>query len=158
MSAGNAHAQAQRDVRNGSSVSTGTRSSKQLLDTTDSDNIQDAGTKIFMLCTPWPEWTVSGQFLVGSARGIDSSAITASDRDGEEILSHIPPSSLRAFMSRAGQSAVSHHIFSMPLVSKINIDGPKVDEPPRYSHQHHLTLQTVDLWIEVPARVVSVEV
>jgi len=112
LSLGNAHAKAQQDARSGSSVSSGTRPlKKQPLDSTDADAMRDAGAKIFVLCIPWSEWTVSGSFLVGSSAKVDSSSITASDRDGEEILSHIPPSSMRAFLSKAGQSAVSNHIF-----------------------------------------------
>ena len=132
----NAHVQSQKDVRNGSSVSSGTGpSKKQQLDPADSDAIRDAGAKIFVLCTPWPEWTVSRGFLVGSSAKVDHSTITASDRDGEEILSYIPSSSVRAFLSRAGQSAVSYFVLSMILVSKITIDNPKVDGSPQHSHQ-----------------------
>ena len=134
LSAGNAHAKSQQDARAGSSVSSGTRpSKKQSLDPADVDAIRDGGAKIFVLCIPWSEWTVSGRFLVGSK--VDPTTITASDPDGEAILSHIPPSSMKGFLSRAGQSAVSDHIFSILLVSKTMVDDPEVDEPPRHSYE-----------------------
>ena len=117
-------------------MSSGTGSSKkQLLDPADADAIWEAGAKIFALCTPWPEWTVSHGFLIGSSAKVDPSTIRASDHDGEEILSYIPPSSVKAFLPRTGQSVVSHCILSRLLVSKIIIDDPEVDGPLRHPHQ-----------------------
>jgi hypothetical protein len=140
-------------------VSSGTGpSKKQPLDPADADAIRDAGAKIFALCTPWPEWTVARGFLIGSSAKVDPSTIKASDHDGEEILSYIPPSSVRAFLSRTGQSVVSDCILSILLVSKMIIDDPEVDGPPRHSYQQHPTMRTANLRSSIPAGVVSVEI
>ena len=110
LSAGNTHTKSQQDACTRSSVSSGTCPlKKQLLNPADINAIQDAGMKIFVLCIPWSEWTVSGHFLVGSK--VDPTTITASNSDGEAILSHIPPSSMKGFLLRAGQSVVSDHYF-----------------------------------------------
>ena len=117
MSASDAHAKAQQDAHSASSVSSRTcPPKKQLLEPADADAIQEAGAKIFALCIPWPEWSISGGFLVGSSAKVEPSTITASDRDGKEILSHVPPSSVRAFLSKAGQTAVSNDVFFILLV------------------------------------------
>ena len=89
--------------------------------------LQKVGKKLLVLYAPWPSWTISGRWIVGSSDAAAVGKITATDEAGTEILSYVPPQFVPDFMSPLGQALVSRfkpcHLFSS-LINDPN--GPQV--------------------------------
>ena len=116
------HAQTRRDAREPSrelsSASRKSQSSKTANPTADDSDYKiplgEVATKLLVLCVPWPEqWAIHGVWIV-SAHTDDKwhvssqpQRVTAMDRLGYEILSHIPRHLVNHFLSEEGQSHVS---------------------------------------------------
>ena len=89
--------------------------------------LREVGRRLFILCSPWKSWTVSGCYIVGSPGTLAAEGITATDSIGNEILSHVPVSLVADFLSRSGQSFVSRpspHCTTSILIN--NLDHPQV--------------------------------
>lgn len=106
LSASDAHSQAQKDARNGSSASAKSRVVKKPADDA-AKALQAAGRKILILCTPWPLWTISGSWIVGGSGASAARQISANDEAGKEVLSYVPRPLMTDFFSKAGQNLVS---------------------------------------------------
>jgi hypothetical protein len=82
--------------------------------------LREVGKKIFILCTPWPSWTVSGCWITDTPA---AGNITATDAAGREVLSFVPLPLVVDFLSEPGQTLVSdpgpHCIFSV-LIHNLN--------------------------------------
>jgi hypothetical protein len=75
--------------------------------------LKQVAKKLFVLYAPWPEWKISGSFIVESTTdevGPDQQlpvGITKNDAVGDRILAFIPESMHRLFFSSSGQRIVS---------------------------------------------------
>ena len=119
LSASKFHVQARQDARNPSSASWSqkSRSSCGAADSLIADpdtkaGLEEAATKIFALCVPWPElWTIHRAWIVATPnenqRGEHSQQVTSTDELGAEILSSVPHHLVDLFLSVAGQTIVS---------------------------------------------------
>ena len=83
------------------------------------EELKEVSKKIFVLCSPWPAWIVSGSFITefdpeaGSDQPTPRS-ITESDIAGDRILSFIPVQLHGLFLSSDGQKLVSHFQLHYP--------------------------------------------
>ena len=76
--------------------------------------LKEVARKLVVLCTPWPDWKVSGPFIaelpeVGtdSDKELPGVIITKNDTVGDRILSFVPGHLHEAFLSPFGQKIVS---------------------------------------------------
>ena len=111
--------QARQDARNPSSVSRSRKSGSSrnaagslIGDPDTKAGLEEAATKIFALCVPWPElWTIHGAWIVATPnekqRGQQSQQVTCTDDLGAEILASVPHHPVDLFLSVAGQTIVS---------------------------------------------------
>ena len=137
LSASKSHAQARQDARNPSSVlqSRKPRSSRNAAGSLIGDpdtkaGLEEAATKIFALCVPWPElWTIHGSWIVATPnekqRGQQSQQVTCTDDLGAEILASVPHHLVDLFLSAAGQTIVSspnglRHEYNEHLIGERN--------------------------------------
>ena len=70
--------------------------------------LERAGKMIFVLCTPWKSWKVSGSWIAEASSLLDAGNITATDDVGREILSYVPLPFVADFLSSTGQDLVSY--------------------------------------------------
>jgi hypothetical protein len=84
-----------------------------------SRELKEAARKLFALCAPWPEWKIFGSFIAESSTdtvGLDQElpvGITKNDAVGDRVLSYIPESMHRVFLSLSGQRIVSSSFASL---------------------------------------------
>jgi hypothetical protein len=101
------------DARSGSSVSRKARRAKPEVDSETKKEYRGIAGQLFVLCTPWPLWSVSGSWIVGGTPA--TGRITATDDAGMEILSYVPLPLVADFLTKTGQFEVSRlkpfHIF-----------------------------------------------
>ena len=109
LSASEAHIKAHKDAR---SVSVKSASTRPRITTQPSVAVlrdlahllRGIGNMIFNLCTPWPTWSISGDWIAETPA---TGKITETDATGREILAFVDPEIMGAFMKTTGQAIVS---------------------------------------------------
>ena len=96
------------DVYNGSSASARSRVVERPLTEEVSKALYLAGQQIFVMCTPWPSWMISGDRIAGDPKTPAAGKINETDDAGREILSYVPPQLIPDFLSAAGQKIVRY--------------------------------------------------
>ena len=119
LSASDAHAKDRQNARIPSSTSQPRkpRSSRAVTPVIEDPDIkrglEEAATKIFALCVPWPDlWAIHGAWVVAAPNKKQyaqpqNQQVFGSDALGTEILSHLPRNLVGAFLSEPGQILVS---------------------------------------------------
>lgn len=97
----------QHMARTGSSVSTKSQAAETPKDKALKKELQAIAKKLLVLYAPWQSWTVSGCWIIGASHSSTAGVITATDDEGKEILSYVPPLIVADFLSKSGQSIVS---------------------------------------------------
>ena len=127
------------------------------------DGLRDVTKKLFILYCPWTSWSVSGPWIVGDPDIPAVGKITETDDAGREILSYVPLSLIKDFLSASGQTFVSHselhYIFSV-LIN--NLDDPPDqhfdDVHPIVSCKSPSEQRLHDLWPRLQTDLVPFEV
>jgi hypothetical protein len=96
--------------------------------------------QLFVLCTPWPLWSVSGSCVIGGTPATGRARET--DDAGREILSYVPLSLVADFLTKTGQSEVSRlkpfHIFPALIDDSNDPQTKSAMQTIRLSHVNRL--------------------
>ena len=118
LSVAKLHAETQAICRTSSAPAAPQQSASAPLVETDKeaqtrDELKEPAKKLTVLCSPWPVWRISGQFIVELPDNValkDSDkarVIMENDPAGDNILSYVPQHLYESFISVTGQKIVS---------------------------------------------------
>ena len=84
--------------------------------------LKNLGTRLFILCSPWPIWKISGSFIAELPAEANQSQpeilsdIPVNDVTSYRILSNVPEHLRKSFLSSAGQQLVSNSLIYSPCI------------------------------------------
>ena len=108
--------------------------------------LKNLGTWLFILCSPWLIWKISGLFIAELPTEVDQSQpeilsdIPVNNMTSHQILLNIPEHLCKSFLSSAGQQLVSSFPIYSPCIPSW-CESPKINQAmhrARSSYVHHL--------------------